>query len=58
MANFPVNPRPFLVPGLKVDHGWNRPSHAHVALGSEPTREHEHFAIVSLNPMQQQVAKL
>jgi hypothetical protein len=50
MANFPVNPRPFLVAGMAVDHGWNRPARARVALGGEPTREHEDFAIVFHQP--------
>jgi hypothetical protein len=64
MANFPVNPRPFLVVGLVVDHvtghitGWNRPARAHVALGGEPPREHEDFAIVSINPMSQEIGEL
>jgi hypothetical protein len=30
MANFPINLWPFLVTGLVVDHGWNRPARAHV----------------------------
>lgn len=58
MANFPINPRPFLVVGLMVDHGWNRPARASVALGSELTQEHEDFAIISLNLMPQQVGEL
>jgi hypothetical protein len=51
MANFVVKPEPFLVGGMHVDHGWNRPSRARVALGGEPTWEHEDYAIVSVNPM-------
>jgi hypothetical protein len=58
MANFPVNPRLFLVAGLVVDHGWNRPARAHVTLGGEPLREHEDFAIVSINPMPQEIREL
>jgi len=38
MANFPVNPQPFLIAGLTVDHGWNRPARGRMALGGEPTR--------------------
>jgi len=51
MANFPVNPQPYLVAGLTVEHGWNRPARGRMALGGEPTREHEDYAIVSINPM-------
>lgn len=51
MANFLVNPRPFLVGNMLIDHGWNRPTRGRVALGGEPTREHEDFVIVSVNPM-------
>jgi len=51
MANFPVNPQPYLVAGLTVEHGWNRPARDRMALGGEPTREHEDYAIVSINPM-------
>jgi hypothetical protein len=58
MANFPVNPRPFLVAGMAVDHGWNRPARARVTLGGEPTREHEDFGIVSISPMHQEAAQL
>jgi hypothetical protein len=56
MENFPMNPRSFLVAGMTVDHDWNRPTRARVALGGEPTREHEDFAIVSINPMPQEAA--
>jgi hypothetical protein len=51
MANFPVNPRPFLVAGLQVEHGWNRPARGRIALGGEPTRDHEDYAVVSITPM-------
>jgi hypothetical protein len=58
MDNFPVNPRPFLVAGLVVNHGWNHPSRAHITLGGELPREHEDFAIVSINPMPQEIGEL
>lgn len=51
MANFLVNPQLFLVAGMNIELGWNRPARARVALGGEPTREHEDFAIVTLDPM-------
>lgn len=50
MANFPVNPQPFLVRDMQVDHGWNRPARGRLALGGEPPREHEEYAIVSIQP--------
>lgn len=51
MANYPVNPQAFLMVGLTVNHGWNHPTRGRMALGGEPTREHEDYAIVSLKPM-------
>ena len=50
MANFLVNPRPFLVGDMMIDHGWNQPARGRVALVDEPTRE-EDYAIVSVEPM-------
>jgi len=58
MANFPVNPQAFLVAGLTVEHGWNRPARGRLALGGEPSREHEDYAIVSINHMPQEVNQL
>jgi hypothetical protein len=56
MVNFSVNPAPFLVAVLMVNHGWNRPARGRMALGGEPTREHEDYAIVRINPMPQDPA--
>jgi hypothetical protein len=58
MANFQVNLRSFLVAGLAMEHGWNRPARGRMALGGEPTREHEDFAIVTINPAPQEAAQL
>jgi hypothetical protein len=55
-ANFLVNPHPFLVVGLAVEHGWNHPARGRMALGSETTREHDDFAIVTINPAPQEAA--
>ena len=41
-----------------VEHGWNRPACGRLALGGEPTRKHEDYAIVSFNPMPQEVNQL
>jgi len=51
MANFPVDPTPYLIAGLTIEHGWNRLARDRVALGGEPTREHEDYAIVSVESM-------
>jgi hypothetical protein len=37
-----------------VEHGWHRPARARVALGGEPPRRHEQYAIISLEPEPQQ----
>lgn len=58
MANFPVNPRPFLLGDLQIEHGWNHPAHRRVALGGEPTREHEDYAIMSINPVSEEENQL
>jgi hypothetical protein len=58
MANFQGDPRSFLVAGLAVEHGWNRPARGRMALGGEPTREHEDYAIVTINPPPQEAAQL
>lgn len=46
MANFPVILQHFLLADMHVEHGWNRPTHSRLALGGEPTREHEDYAII------------
>ncbi|CAO1939557.1 unnamed protein product [Urochloa humidicola] len=50
MANFPCNPMLFVPPGLHVEQGWQRPARSRVALGGEPPRRHEQYAIVRLEP--------
>ena len=60
MANFPCNPALLVPQGLHVDHGWQRPARTRVALGGEPPRRHEQFAILALEPepTQQQIPDL
>jgi hypothetical protein len=58
MANFQVDPRPFLVAGLAMEHGWNLPTRGQMALGGEPTKEHEDLAIVTINLAPQEAAQL
>jgi len=50
MANFPCNPMLLVLASLHVEHGWQRPARARVALGAEPPRRHEQYAIISLQP--------
>ena len=50
MANFPSNPQLFVPPGLHVEHGWMRPARARVALGGEPIKRHEQYAIITVEP--------
>ena len=45
MANFPCNPTPFVLEEMHVEHGWAHPAHARVALGGEPPRRHEEYAM-------------
>jgi hypothetical protein len=40
MANFPCNPMLFVPQGMHVEHGWQCPARARVALGGEPLRRH------------------
>ena len=50
MANFPCNPMLFTPAGMHVEHGWQRPARARIALGGEPPHRHEEFAILELEP--------
>jgi hypothetical protein len=50
MANFACDPAPFLPFGAHVEDGWHRPPRTRMALGGEPPRRHEEYAIVSLEP--------
>jgi hypothetical protein len=40
----------FTPAGLHVQHGWHHPARARVALGGEPARCHEQYAVISLEP--------
>jgi hypothetical protein len=50
MANFPCNLMLYTPAGMHVEHGWQHPARARVALGGEPPRRHEQFAILELEP--------
>ena len=36
---------------MHVQHGWEQPARARVALGGEPPRRHEEYAIIELEPL-------
>lgn len=50
MANYPCNPMLYVPQGMHIEQGWNRLARSRVALGGEPPRRHEQFAIISLEP--------
>ncbi|CAN6248342.1 unnamed protein product [Urochloa humidicola] len=50
MANFICNPHPYLPVGAHVEDGWHRPARSRIALGGEPPRRHEDYAIIVLHP--------
>ncbi|CAO2150252.1 unnamed protein product [Urochloa humidicola] len=50
MANFPCNPMLFIPAGLHLEQAWQRPARSRVALGGEPPRRHEQYAIITLEP--------
>jgi hypothetical protein len=50
MVNFTCDPTLFLPFGFHIDHGWQRPARAGVALGGEAPRRHEEYAILTLGP--------
>ncbi|KAG2538408.1 hypothetical protein PVAP13_9NG430000 [Panicum virgatum] len=43
-------PLPTKPEGMHVQHGWARPARARVALGGEPPRRHEEYAIITMEP--------
>lgn len=57
MANYPCNPMLYVPADMHVNQGWLRPARSRVALGGEPPRRHEQFAILVLQPepVQEQV---
>jgi len=47
MANFACDPAPFLLFGAHDEQGWHHPARTRLALGGEPPRRHEEYAIAS-----------
>ncbi|CAN6359072.1 unnamed protein product [Urochloa humidicola] len=60
MANFPCNPMLYIPPGLHLEQAWVRPARSRVALGGEPPRRHEQYAVITLEPppIQEQVHEI
>jgi hypothetical protein len=49
MANFVVDPTPFLPEGLEIED-WVRPARGRIVINGNPPRRHDEYAIVSLVP--------
>ncbi|TVT99299.1 hypothetical protein EJB05_55348, partial [Eragrostis curvula] len=50
MANFPIDPAPYLPIGVGPQVGWLRPARGRLAIAGDARRRHEEYAIVSLIP--------
>lgn len=53
MANFAVNPEPFVPDGLEVED-WARPAHGRIIVSGNPPRHHNEYAIITVLPPPQQ----
>lgn len=53
MANFAVNPVPFVLVGLEIED-WARPARGRIIVSGNPPRHHEEYAIVTVLPPPQQ----
>jgi hypothetical protein len=49
MANFQVNPEPFMPKGMNVED-WARPTRRRIIVTSNPPRRHDEYAIITVNP--------
>jgi hypothetical protein len=49
MANFEVNPEPYIPPGFDLEH-WARPAHGRFVLVGNPPRRHDEYVIATLWP--------
>jgi hypothetical protein len=49
MANFPVNPDPFVPDGLGIED-WARPARGRIIISDNPPQRHNEYAIITLNP--------
>lgn len=53
MANFVVNPAPYVPEGLEVED-WARPARGRIIISGNPPRRHEEYAIATVLPPPQQ----
>lgn len=53
MANFAVNPEPFVLAGLELED-WARPARGRIIISGNPPRRHAEYAIVTVHPPPQQ----
>jgi hypothetical protein len=53
MANFEVDPAPFVPYGMNVED-WARPARGRIIIMANPPRRHE-YAIISIDPLLQQI---
>jgi hypothetical protein len=49
MANFAVNPDPYVPDGLKIED-WARPARGRIIISDNPPQQHEQYAIVTVHP--------
>jgi hypothetical protein len=49
MANFAVDPAPFVPEGLEVED-WARHARGRIVINGNPLRRHDEYAIISLVP--------
>jgi hypothetical protein len=49
MANFEVDPAPFVSEGMNVED-WARPARGRIIIAANPLRRHEEYAIISIDP--------
>jgi hypothetical protein len=49
MANFEVDPAPFIPEGMNVED-WARPARGRIIIAANPLRRHEEYAIISIDP--------
>jgi hypothetical protein len=53
MANFVVDPVPFVPTGLEVED-WARPARGRIIINGNPPHRHEEYAIITVHPPPQQ----
>lgn len=57
MANFAVDPTPFIPEGLEVEE-WARPARGRIVITGNPPRRHEEYAVISVVPHPQIICSM